>query len=178
MINSKGFILGWSNLLRSKRGLSALMLCELDFCIILSFLELCTNVFIYVCVFTKAQTVFLSEGGMTEQTDFTGWLLTWWIATSVAQPEAKSHSTANSHGVKPSAALSQLWNKHTKLSKVPHDRLVLSLSLSHSLSFTHSLSFPPLFRRLCNTILMLHSHAIRIIVNTSFLVGNGHIRPL
>ncbi len=76
---------------------------------------------------------------MTEQTDFTGWLLTWWIATSVAQPEAKSHSTANSHGVKPSAALSQLWNKHTKLSKVPHDRLALSLlrSLSHTLSLSH-----------------------------------------
>ncbi len=141
MINSKGFILGWSNLLRSKRGLSALMLCELDFCINWSFLELCTNEFIYVCVFTKAQTVFLSEGGMTEQTDFTGWLLTWWIATSVAQPEAKSHSTANSHGVKPSAALSQLWNKHTKLSKVPHDRLVLSLSLSFALF--HALSLFP-----------------------------------
>lgn len=76
---------------------------------------------------------------MTEQTDFTGWLLTWWMATSVAQPEAKSHSTANSHGVKPSAALSQLWNKHTKLSKVPHVRLTLSLSftLFHALSLSH-----------------------------------------
>lgn len=90
---------------------------------------------------------FLSEGGMTEQTDFTGWLLTWWRATSVAQPEAKSHSTANSHGVKPSAALSQLWNKHTKLSKVPHVRL----TLSPSLAFTHSLS-PTLSRALSNTI--------------------------
>jgi len=99
-------------------------------------MKLCSDVFIYVRVFTKAQSVFLSEGGMTEQTDFTGWLLTWWMATSVAQPEAKSHSTANSHGVKPSAALSQLWNKHTKLSKVPY--VCLTISLSHTLSLSHS----------------------------------------
>lgn len=128
--------------LRFNRGLSAFMFCYLDFHNISSFMKLCSDVFIYVGVFTKAQSVFLSEGGITEQTDFTGWLLTWWMATSVAQPEAKSHSTANSHGVKPSAALSQLWNKHTKLSKVPH--VCLTISLSFTFSLTHSL-FPTPF---------------------------------
>lgn len=56
--------------------------------------------------------------------------------------QRQSHTPRQPHGVKPSAALSQLWNKHTKLSKVPH--VCLTICLSFTFSLTHSL-FPTPF---------------------------------
>lgn len=140
---------------------------------------MCVCAFMQYILIAEEQSVSLLEGGLTQQPDFTGWLLIWWMATSVAQPEAKSHSTANTHREEPSAALSQLRNTHTHTQdcqKFPKWRNTAWHVCVHRHVHTHTHRDPPVGSHFPHLEqIMFYSHSLSQSVITGNLTDNCHL---